>query len=226
MLIVNFIVLLFTLWAVVIIRLVITIMRRDRVSIGPAEVLLILGGSQERERVIACQIPAHLPNLKAVLLSSGSTGPSELHAAVRSSGTTLPVLCDHSAVDTVSNFTTTLPALMASGVRHVAVATSVQHSRRAETIAFLALSVGNGLQYSIHTVDCPDEPAESLARCLRDAARALAWISTGLDGTSLARRVHPRRALDADAAAASGRLAPLPLRLAEALRCGVSPVSG
>lgn len=197
----------------------------------PPHVLIILGGSRARE-VAAARLTVASPTLRevrVVLLSSGEATVDALAAATAhddahddasknarlctsSDGSaqqqgqvpTKHFLIDRSAVDTVTNFTSTAAALASNRIRHVAVATSCQHARRARLVGTIVYGA-YGIHISFYSVveekqtasgGTSEPPAEGLARCLRDGLRAMAWALTGLDGRSLAALVHPRRAAD------------------------------
>jgi hypothetical protein len=106
------------------------------------------------------------------------------------------VIVDRSAVDTVSNFTSISTALVDAGFTSVAVATSRSHCRRAQMVGTIVLG-SCGLHMSLLPVDAQEEEApESWLRCFRDGVRALCWVFTGFDGSTLAGLVHPSREND------------------------------
>ena len=110
-----------------------------RLSFGPApEVLLILGGSRERELAAASTV-TQLPLVRAVILSSGVLTQDELRTAVLEAGGSAQCAVDRSAVDTLTNFTSLVPTFAAAGVNSVAVATDRSHMRRAYALAFIVL---------------------------------------------------------------------------------------
>jgi uncharacterized SAM-binding protein YcdF (DUF218 family) len=143
-----------------------------------------------------------------VLVSSAHGGA---RAAFLAAGVAPARLCvDERATDTVTNFTTAAPLLSARGARHVAVLTSASHARRASAVAALAFRAA-GLGATVVALkdgtDDADDAAveeESLARCARDAARALLWALTGVHGGALGRWAHPERFYHIDAAARAG----------------------
>ncbi len=123
------------------------------------------------------------------------------------------LLVDERATDTVTNFTTAAALLTSRGARHVAVLTSASHARRAALVATVAFGASGLGATVIPLKDGADDVAadaavpqqqESLARCARDGARALAWALTGLHGGAFGRVAHPERFYHIDAAARTG----------------------
>ena len=169
-----------------------------RLSFGPApEVLLILGGSRERELAAASTI-TQLPSVRAVILSSGELAQDELRAAILDAGGRALCAVDRSAVDTLTNFTSLVPTFAAAGVNSVAVATDSSHRRRALAVAFIVLgSCAIQVECVVaNPIGAPPAEPESWIRVIRDVLRALFWVMSGFDGQWLAALVHPRRAAD------------------------------
>ena len=158
--------------------------------------VLILGGTRDRE-LAAAAAAAQLPSAHAVILSSGVLSDDELCAAVWAGGGSAQCLTDRQALDTVTNFTSLAKAFAEAAIRHVAVATDAAHRPRALAIGHIVLGA-YGIRVSALPVDVPggSAEAESWLRLVRDVLRALLWAVTGLDGSSLAARIHPRRAAD------------------------------
>ena len=157
-------------------------------------VLLILGGSRERE-LAAARAAASLP-VRAVLLSSGALTLDELTRAVRDGGSTASTFVDRSAIDTVSNFTSSIDAFLAARVTSVIIATDGSHRLRAFFVGLIVCGIYGRMRLQSLAVETRAASAESWLRVLRDAARAIVWVTTGLDGRSLAAIRHPRRAAD------------------------------
>ena len=164
---------------------------------------LVLGGDRRRELLAAQRCDA-----KVLLLSSGCASEAELREALSPARAALTsVIVDRAATDTVTNFTTIVDKLRASGVRSVAVATAVPHMQRAGTIGTIVL----GAQ-GIHTVPWPVDAGERLheswLRTMRDGLRALLWVLCGLHlGGLVGRIVHPSRFADTSAWLAERRRA-------------------
>lgn len=109
---------------------------------------------------------------------------------------------DDKAVDTVTNFTTMLPALHKNHIRHVLAVTSDYHQARAGWIGVLVLG-GSGI--GVTMCGLPTIPSsnsgcsahatasESLRRCTRDTCRCVIWLLTGVHFGFVGRLVHPER---------------------------------
>ena len=169
-----------------------------RLSFGPApEVLLILGGSRERELAAASTV-TQLPLVRAVILSSGVLTQDELRTAVLEAGGSAQCAVDRSAVDTLTNFTSLVPTFAAAGVNSVAVATDRSHMRRAYALAFIVLGSCAIQVESVvaNPMNAPPADPESWIRVIRDVLRALFWVMSGFDGQWLSGLIHPRRAAD------------------------------
>lgn len=195
---------------------------------SPPPLLLILGGSRDRE-IAAARLTASLPvlrSVRALVLSSGAATAEDLTVASAPGVNIHNVVIDRSAVDTVTNFTSTAAALVSNGIDHVAVSTSREHARRAKLVGTIIYGAcGIHLSFAMAELDvaaeCGATPQgldasppseEGLARCIRDVLRALLWSVTGVDGTLFARLWHPHRAADAQrwAAGASPSSSSLP----------------
>ena len=206
-------------------RLMWILLTRSNCREQPA-VLLILGGNKAREIAAARLMGSSstLKHVRLVLLSSGAASAREIGRTVRASGWKdrdghpgCAAIVDNSAIDTLSNFTSLAEALCANAVARVAISTSRQHARRALLVGTIVLGA-SGIRCVIEPVDSPDEPSESLLRCARDGLRALAWLTTGADGSLVARIMHPRRALDARSWRAKRSVPPLGELIARAQR--------
>jgi hypothetical protein len=148
---------------------------------------------------------------RAALVATSASAPAGARCA-----------CDRRAVDTVTNFTSLAVELRRRGVRCVAVATSSYHLRRAawsariilgsQGIRVRAVAVGDGdgdatgaearrgrdagadpPPAAAPPPHCLHPAPESLARAVRDAARAWLWVFVGVDCGWVARAVHQDR---------------------------------
>lgn len=158
--------------------------------------MLIPGGSAQREERAARSACALIPSVSVILISSGMSSEAELRACT--GGSRAVVIVDRQAVDTVSNFTSTAAAISSAGVPCVVVSTSHTHMLRAYLIATIVLG-GHGIRVVRHPVATAEgEPSESLLRCVRDVIRALLYVCSNglLDGSYIATLVHPQRARD------------------------------
>ncbi len=143
------------------------------------EVILVLGGSSDRE-AFAAQIAQHQPNLD-VWVSSGSPYAADIFRAAKISESRLHF--DRRATDTVTNFTTTVSNLKQRGIQHVYVLTSDYHLARAQAIATVVLG-SQGIAFTPVAVPSARSPESSL-RVLRDVGRSALWLMTGRTGASL-----------------------------------------
>eukprot|EP00899_Mesostigma_viride_P019036 jgi/Mesvir1/27133/Mv20805-RA.1 len=178
------------------------------------------GGDAERERLAAHLVTgAHVPGVVfSTRAASTELGVDDGVAAPRLKD--LPVFvssghCDvrqvmtgagvaparltvcKRAVDTVTNFTTSLGFMRDHGIGHVYVVTSAYHMPRASIIARVIMGWS---RISFTTVALPssDPKPESVWRAVRDTARALLWVLTGIEGSILGYFVHPSRFRDRD----------------------------
>ena len=157
---------------------------------SPAEVLLVLGGSETRE--LAC---AALHSGEALLvLSSGAATPEECAAAA---GIDLRrVVVDRRAVCTVTNFTSIVTDLEKAGCRSVVITTSPSHMRRAFLVGCVCLG-SRGIRCERRCCRDDDDPEgprqESTLRVLRDLLRSALWLLAGWDGGGVAGWWYPYR---------------------------------
>lgn len=152
------------------------------------QAVLVLGGATERE-VFAAQFAQNHPSLP-IWVSSGSN-PEYAEWVFSEAGIPADrVHLDYEAVDTVTNFTTTVDRLKAQGITSVYLITSDYHMRRAQVIGEIILG-SRGIDFKPIAVPShlQDEPIEKV---LRDAARAVLWVTTGSTGEDLLQRwKHP-----------------------------------
>ncbi len=145
------------------------------------EAILVLGGSPEREH-FAAEFAQQHPALD-LWVSSGSN-PEYAEWVFQDAA--IPrdrVHLDYQAVDTVTNFTTLVDDLKATGVNRVYLVTSDYHMRRATIIGRIVLgSRGSTCQPLV--VPSGNTPPEPLFTGLRDGARAVFWVFTGRTGST------------------------------------------
>ncbi|MDE5105330.1 MAG: YdcF family protein, partial [Trichodesmium sp. St19_bin2] len=107
-------------------------------TIKPPQALLVLGGAIERE-AFAAEFARQHPNLD-IWVSSGSN-PEYAEWLFSQAGISQTRLhLDYDAVDTVTNFTTTVDKLKSQGITSVYLVTSDDHMRRAIVIGKIVLS--------------------------------------------------------------------------------------
>ncbi len=147
------------------------------------QAVLVLGGAKEREK-FAAQFAQEHPDLP-VWVSSGSNPEYSEWVFAEAGIDPSRVHRDYQAVDTVTNFTTLVDDFKAQGIASVYVITSDYHMRRAWVIGEIVLG-SRGIDFK--TVEVPSEQSsESLAKALRDGARAVLWVVTGDTGSALAK---------------------------------------
>lgn len=147
----------------------------------PPEVVLVLGGDLEREK-FATEFAREHPGLP--IWVSGGSNPEYaelLFAKARIERDRVHL--DYDAVDTLTNFTTTVDKLAAQGVESIYLITSDYHMRRARIIGAIVLT-SRGMSFK--PVPVPSgRPPEPLEKALVDGARAVLWLTTGSTGSTL-----------------------------------------
>lgn len=156
--------------------------RQFKLWFTPAQAIVVLGGEIDRETFAARfaqkydQIPVWVSSgtnpefAEWVFLEEGGLDRDRLHL-------------DYRAVDTVTNFTTLVNDLTASGIEKIYLVTSQPHMRRARVIGEIVLG-SRGIVMEPVTVPSP-MAEEPLNKSLRDGARALLWLTTGYTGADL-----------------------------------------
>lgn len=145
----------------------------------PPQMILVLGGDADRERV-AARLARH-DGLPVVV--SGGTNPEyarwlfEQREGVPSSRLRL----DYRATDTVTNFTSLVDDLRRARIRHALLVTSSDHMQRAMLVGRLVAG-SRGIHLTPVSVPCGDrcEP-EGRRLVWGDGVRALIWVVSGLD---------------------------------------------
>ncbi|MDJ0707886.1 MAG: YdcF family protein [Leptolyngbyaceae cyanobacterium MO_188.B28] len=149
---------------------------------------LVLGGAIEREAFAAKFAQQH-PEID-IWVSSG-TNPEYAEWVFSEADIDLRrIKLDYRAVDTVTNFTTVVDDLKAEGVTQVYLITSDYHMRRASMIAQIVLA-SRGITFKPVPVPS-DKTPETLAKGLRDGARAMLWLFTGRTGSTLSQTFGKR----------------------------------
>ena len=146
------------------------------------QAMLVLGGGVERE-VAAANFAAQHPKLD-IWISTGQK-PAASAAIFRLAEVDQSRLnLDYSAVDTVTNFTTTVRSFQQRNITHIYIITSDFHMRRAQAIAFFVLG-SRGIAYTPITVNSIRSSEESALRTARDVGRSLLWLATGKTGARI-----------------------------------------
>jgi uncharacterized SAM-binding protein YcdF (DUF218 family) len=144
----------------------------------PAQLILVLGGDADRERVAADL--ARRDGLP-VLVSSGSN-PEYAQWLFHQQGLDQRrVQLDYRATDTLSNFTSVVDELKRAKVRHVLLVTSSDHMNRALLVGRLVAG-SRGIALTPVAVPCGQrcEP-EGRRKVWGDGLRAALWVLTGRD---------------------------------------------
>jgi len=153
------------------------------------EVILVLGGAQEREQYAAKLATQH-PNLP-IWVSSGSPRWYAEKIFQNQGIARDRIHLDYRAQDTVTNFTTLVNDLKAQGIDSVYLVTSQNHMGRARLVGEIVFG-SRGIV--LKPVAVPTEyPPESWQKTVRDGARAMLWLATGYTGANLP---HPHQVLE------------------------------
>lgn len=152
-----------------------------RSRVPQPQAILVLGGDPERE-MAAAYFAAQHPSLN-IWISTGQV-PTVSKAIFRQANVDSDRLhLDYQAVDTVTNFTTTVHQFKRRNIQHIYIITTDFHMRRARAIAFLVLGT-RGIAYT--PVSVPSSQAsEPLLKVTRDVGRSLLWLVTGKTGASV-----------------------------------------
>ena len=142
---------------------------------------LVLGGSVEREQ-FAAQFAQKHPDLQ-IWVSSGSNPEYADWVFAQAGISPERVHLDYQAVDTVTNFTTLVDAFKAQGITSVYLITSDYHMRRAQVIGQIIFG-SRGIDFKPIAVPSQREP-EPIEKVIRDAGRAVLWVTTGSTGADL-----------------------------------------
>ncbi len=157
--------------------------REVRAAISPAQAMLVLGGNTNREKFAAVLAQEH-PTLP-IWISSGSN-PEYTEWLFSSAGIDPGrVHIDRRAVDTVTNFTTLADQLQNQGIHTVYLITSDYHMPRARVIGEIVFA-SRGI--FIKPMPVPSRETEPFIKTVRDAARALLWVTTGDTGERFSRK--------------------------------------
>lgn len=150
--------------------------------------VFVLGGAEEREVFAAQFAQQHqLP----IWVSSGSPKGYVEKIFAKAGIERDRLHLDYRAVDTVTNFTTLVAELKAKGINSVYLITSDNHMRRARVIGDIVFG-SRGIALKPISVDSGKQP-ESIRKCLRDASRAVLWLTTGYTGEDLAYLIRKYR---------------------------------
>lgn len=174
-------------WLGLLLLLVVTLwlgQNQVKAYLRPPEAILVLGGASDRERFAADFAQEH-PQLP-IWVSSGSNLEYAEWIFQEAHIERDRLYLDYQAVDTVTNFTTLVDELQATGVNSVYLITSDYHMRRATIIGHIVLG-SRDIAFQPIAVPSGDPHPEPLLLGMRDGARALMWVITGRTGSSLRR---------------------------------------
>ena len=152
--------------------------RRALLDRSPPQLVLVLGGDVDRERMGA----RLARQLDLPLLVSGGSNP-EYAEWMLSEEHFNPdrVTLDYRARDTLSNFTSVVDELQQDGVRHVLLVTSEDHLPRSMAVGQVVAG-SRGIHITGVPVACePRCVKERPWKQWRDWIRAVAWVATGRD---------------------------------------------
>ena len=144
----------------------------------PPQMILVLGGDVERERVAAELAERDgLP-----VLVSGGSNPEYAHWLFGGRGLEEGrVQLDYRATDTLTNFTSIVDELRRAKVRHVLLVTSSDHMQRAMLVGRLVAG-SRGIGLTPVEVPCGDRcTPEGWRKIWGDGVRAALWVLTGRD---------------------------------------------
>lgn len=147
-------------------------------SLGPPQLILVLGGDIDREK-LAGRL-AHRDGLP--LLVSGGSNPEYAQWLFSQEGLDRRQFrLDYRARDTLGNFTTVVDDLRRRGIRHVLLVTSSDHMDRALLVGRIVAG-SRGIRLTPVPVPCGDRCLpEGRRKVWGDGLRAAAWVVTGRD---------------------------------------------
>ena len=147
-------------------------------SLPPPQLILVLGGNADRERVAADL--ARRDGLP--VLVSGGSNPEYAHWLFEQQGLDQGrVQLDYRATDTLSNFTSVVDDLRRAKVRHVLLVTSSYHMDRALLVGRLVAG-SRGIALTPVEVPCGKRCfREGRRKVWGDGLRAALWVLSGRD---------------------------------------------
>ncbi len=147
-------------------------------SLGQPQLILVLGGDIEREKLAGrLALRDGLP-----LLVSGGSNPEYAQWLFSQEGLDRRQFrLDYRARDTLGNFTTVVDDLKRLGIHHVLLVTSSDHMDRALLVGRIVAG-SRGIHLTPVAVPCGDSCLpEGRRKVWGDGLRAAAWVVTGRD---------------------------------------------
>lgn len=152
-----------------------------RNQLTPAQAILVLGGSEQREK-FAAEFARQHPEIP-IWVSGGSPKDYAKRLFLNAGIDSQRLHLDYRAVDTVTNFTSLVKVFQRLGIKKIYLITSDYHMRRARTIGEIVLG-SRGID--LKPIPVPSERSpEPIEKTIRDGARALLWLATGHTGSTL-----------------------------------------
>ncbi|NEO33128.1 MAG: YdcF family protein [Symploca sp. SIO3C6] len=145
------------------------------------EAIFVLGGDENRER-FAAKLAQQKPELD-IWVSSGSSEWYTEKIFAKAGIDRSRLHLDRRALDTVTNFTTMVDELQAQEIDSVYLITSDYHMRRARIVGEIVFG-SRGIALKPMAVASGRE-TEPIEKTIRDAARAILWLTTGYTGANL-----------------------------------------
>lgn len=145
------------------------------------EVILVLGGEPAREK-FALEFARSHPETK-IWVSSGSPEEYTKMLFDRAGIDRSRLHIDRRALDTVTNFTTLVDEFHRQGITSVYLVTSDDHMQRSQVVGEIVFG-SRGIIIKPLPLHSGREP-ESVVKSVRDGARAIVWLFTGMTGANL-----------------------------------------
>lgn len=145
------------------------------------EVILVLGGEPAREK-FALEFARSHPETE-IWVSSGSPEEYTRMLFDRAGISRSRLHIDRRALDTVTNFTTLVDEFQRQGITSVYLVTSDDHMQRSQVVGEIVFG-SRGIIIKPLPLSSGREP-EPVVKSVRDGARAVIWLVTGMTGASL-----------------------------------------
>lgn len=144
-------------------------------------VILVLGGEPDREK-FAVEFARSHPDTQ-IWVSSGSPEEYTKMLFDKAGIARQRLHIDHRALDTVTNFTTLVDEFHQQGISSVYLVTSDDHMGRAQVVGEIVFG-SRGIIIKPLPLSSGRQP-EPVVKSVRDGARAIVWLVTGMTGANL-----------------------------------------